>query len=420
MSRNILIVQNFNPNKGNNSVVSAMMYALKDDDVLIEVTSVVPQDAIRQYGVNCYDWLVSYKDVLYSNTITKKTLALIKEMIWVLYLFVWIMFYKIHLQLWIPKRKKETVDAYMRADVVVFPGGHSFTTMNGLGQVFSHCVGFYFGKIVGKKTMVYAHTIGPFDGRFSKLIRRMSMYVLERTDIVTIREEDSMKYCSNCNVKITAETVFCTPTDKTLAKDVEELQVLRSHRRRVVGLTIHHIYYKYFYSKEEYIKKMVDVIDSMIDSCDCEVLLIPMEANTGNYNDRDLAKEIKTLLHTQERFSIIEKDYEPAVTCSIISNCDIFVGTKTHSIVYGLKSEVPTLCISYQQKSNEFMEMYGVLENAINLQDLNLQNFEKIFGRILNNLEAIRKSLHIYNSIVVKRSLQNRDILLKLIENEQV
>ena len=414
--KNVLIVQNFNPNKGNSSVISATLHVLKDANVNIEITSAVPEKGRIQYNVNCYEWLVSYKDIIYQKSKFKKIIALIKEMLWVVYLFIWIGFYKIKIKLPVPKRKRETVKAYMRADIVVFPGGHSFTTMNGLGQVFSHCMGFHFGNILKKKTMVYAHTIGPFKGRFSGIIKWMSMYVLKRTTLVTVREKDSMKFCKNINAKLTAETVFSLPTDFTLAENVAELKELRSYEKPVIGLTIHHIYYKYFFTKEEYMKIMTDIINLIIDKYDCNVLLIPMEAKTGNYNDRDMAHEMKEMLNQKERFCIIENEYESSVTAAIIGSCDMFIGTKTHSIVYGLKSEVPTLSIAYQQKANEFMEMYGVLENSINLKELNIADFDKIFCRMINNLNEVRKTQHTQNNIIINKSLENRDLLIELLK----
>ncbi|MBO5865101.1 MAG: polysaccharide pyruvyl transferase family protein [Bacteroidaceae bacterium] len=414
--KNILIVQNFNPNKGNSSVISATMHVLKDENVNIEITSAVPEKGQKQYNVNCYEWLVSYKDIIYQKSKFKKTIALLKEMLWVVYLFLWIGCYKIGITLPIPKRKKETVKAYMRADVVVFPGGHSFTTMNGLGQVFSHCIGFHFGNILKKKTMVYAHTIGPFKGRFSGIIKWMSMYVLKRTTLVTIREKDSMKFCKDINAKLTAETVFSLPTDFTLAENNAELRDLRKKGKKVIGLTIHHIYYKYFFTKEEYMKIMTDIINLIIDKYACNVLLIPMESKTGNYNDRNMAYEMREMLNKKECFSVIENDYESNVTAAIIGCTDLFIGTKTHSIVYGLKSEVPTLSIAYQQKANEFMEMYGVLENSINLKSLNVAAFEKIFCRMINNLEEVREKEHKSNNIIIKKSLENRDLLINLLK----
>ena len=244
------------------------------------------------------------------------------------------------------------------------------------------------------------------------------MYVLKRTDLITIREKDSMQYMKGCNAVLTAETVFSIPTDMSLAKQVTELTNLRKQGKIIVGLTIHHIYYKYFFTKEEYVRHMVTVLDMITNEFDCNVLLIPMEANTGNYNDRHLAKEMKEKMQKPDMFTIIECDYEPSVTASIIANCDMFIGTKTHSIVYALKGEIPILCIAYQQKSNEFMDLYGVLENSIDLKDINKERVTKIFSRMYNHLDEIRKIQKEHNAIIRSKSLENKELLLKLLDNE--
>lgn len=415
MKKNILIVQSYNPNKGNSSVITATQYALKDEDVNIEITAAVPETAHNQFHVNCYDWLVSYKKIVLQKSKPKKIIALLQEGLWVIYLFIWILFYKIGLRLYIPKRKKATINAYFNSDVVVFPGGHSFTSMNGFGRVFAHSMGLYFGKIIGKKTMVYAHTIGPFKGKLGPIIKWMSMYVLRRTDLITIREKNSMKYCDGCNVKLTAETVFSLPTDTTQAKNVTELNELREKGKTIVGLTIHHIYYKYFFSKETYMTKMVNIINTITDKYNCSVLLIPMESVTGNYNDIDMAKEMKAMLHSPDQFVILEKDYTPIISSAIIGSVDMFVGTKTHSIVYGLKSGVPTLSISYQQKANEFMDMFGVLNHAIDLKDLDEEKFESIFKEIINNLDSTRKLQEENYQIIRQKSMENKDLLMALL-----
>ena len=72
MKKNILIVQSYNPNKGNSSVITATQYALKDEDVNIEITAAVPETARNQFHVNCYDWLVSYKKIVLQKSKPKK------------------------------------------------------------------------------------------------------------------------------------------------------------------------------------------------------------------------------------------------------------------------------------------------------------------------------------------------------------
>ena len=62
------------------------------------------------------------------------------------------------------------------------------------------------------------------------------------------------------------------------------------------------------------------------------------------------------------------------------------------------------------------MEMYGVLENSINLKELNTADFDKIFCRMINNLNEVRKTQHTQNNIIINKSLENRDLLTELLK----
>ena len=106
-------------------------------------------------------------------------------------------------------------------------------------------------------------------------------------------------------------------------------------------------------------------------------------------------------------------------SAAIIAKTDIFIGTKTHSIVYGLKSFVPTISISYQQKSNEFMKMFNVLNNAIDLKDLNTEKFMKIFNDVLEKQDFYSNIQKKSYSKVKQLVEENNKYLLSLFDNEK-
>jgi polysaccharide pyruvyl transferase WcaK-like protein len=101
----------------------------------------------------------------------------------------------------------------------------------------------------------------------------------------------------------------------------------------------------------------------------------------------------------------------------VIANTDIFIGTKTHSIVYGLKGLVPTISISYQDKSNQFMKMFNVSENAIDMKKLTVDDFMKIFARVYNSTDLYRTKQTDALPKVKRLAEMNNDILLGLLRN---
>ena len=415
--KNILIVQNYNLNKGDASVAYAMIEVLKDNDVNLSITSYIPEVAIQEYNINAYEWLVSYRKAKFARSSLLKKMFLLQELLWVIYSFIWLLFKKIGVLLWLPVNKKQTINAYLNADLIILTGGHHYTNFNNFPTNFSHIWAMFFAQQLNKKTMMYAQTVGPFFGKWGGLTRYLTNLIVKKSNVVTLRESGSLRNCNGKNVFVTAESVFSLQTKLELAVNIKILKQIRQNEKKVVGITIHHIYYKYYYSKQEYISRMKNIINDIIDNYNCNVLLIPMESNKLIYNDRHLAQEIKELLNQPDRFLIIEDDYTSTVTAAIIAYTDIFVGTKTHSIVYGLKGLVPTISISYQQKSTEFMKMFGFEENVITLKDLNIKEFKIIFERVYHNLQDIKNKQENMYKEVKEKSLLNKMYAYELLSN---
>jgi len=376
--KNILIIQNYNANKGDSSVIHTMKKTIleMDSSINISLTSYDPRLAKEEYGLEAEEWIINFRNIKLAKSKIGKLYFFIKEFFWIIYSLVWLFFYKIQFKLPLPKNKKNTILLYLQSEVVVLPGGHFFTNLNGFPVNISHAYGLLYAKWLGKKTMIYAETVGPFFGKFGSITKKITDFVIKNTDIVTLREEDSTQYCKGYkNVYVTAETVFALPTNKDIAKDLRQLEELKKQNEVLVGVTIHHIYYKHFFTKEDYVNLMSNIFNEIIEKFNCNILIIPMEASYHNGGDRPIANEMKDLSRNSLKIHILDGDLDPLMTSSVIANTDIFIGTKTHSIVYGLKSIVPTVSISYQQKSTEFMKMFQVEENAIDLKGLNLKEY---------------------------------------------
>lgn len=417
--KNLLIIQNYNANKGDSSVVHTMKEALyaMDSAINISLTSYDPVSAVEEYQLNSVEWLISYKKIKLESSKIKKILSFLQEFVWLFYSLIWLFFYKIDVLLPLPKRKEKTIQAYLDSQVVVLPGGHFFTSLNSFPVVFSHAYGLLFAQWLGKKTMIYAQTIGPFFGKLGCLAEKISKIVIVHADIVTIREENSLKFCDGLkNVQVTAEIVFLQPTNEDLAKRIALLDKLKDEERALVGVTIHHIYYKFFFSEEEYVNLMSRIFDNIIDNYDANIVIIPMEASYHHGGDRTIAKAMQRACKNKRRIYLLESDLAPLVISSAIANTDIFIGTKTHSIVYGLKALVPTISISYQQKSTEFMKMFGVEENAINLRMLNRKEFMAVFDRVYSDVDHYKNVEERLYESVKEKALQNNKLLLEMFE----
>ena len=422
--KNILIVQNYNANKGDSSVVLAMLTSLRvraeAEDLSFSVTSYDPQKAAREYGVESCDFVVNLREIKLRSG-WPRIMAAVQEGCWIVYGFIWALSCRyFRLSLPVPVFKKKTIALYERADVVVLPGGHFFTNLNGLVMNFSHFYAMMFAFAMRKRTMIYAQTVGPFFGIFKWPVRAMTGFVLRNVDLVTLREKGGLQYCHGVrNLQQTAEIVFAASTDETLAQSVEGIKIARKDNRLLVGVTIHHLYYKHFFNREQYRDIMAEIFRRIIDGYNATILIVPMEEAVHGGGDRPLAKEMIEQSARESDIFVLEGELSPSVTAAVIAATDLFIGTKTHSIVYGLKGGVPTISISYQDKSNEFMAMFGLRENAIDMKDLDADSFMVIFDRVFNSLSSYRHKQIQALERVKSLAESNNQLLIDLLLHEK-
>jgi colanic acid/amylovoran biosynthesis protein len=417
---NILIIQNYNANKGDSSVAMSMLTSLRNmleaNQLSIAITSYDPDKARDEYGIDAGEFPVSPREMKLRQG-KARIAAAVKEGSWVVYGLFWAFIRRFTgFSLPVPAFKKKTIRLYEKADVIVLPGGHFFTSFNGLAMNFSHFYAMMLAFAMQKRTMIYAQTVGPFFGPWKRPVRWMTKFVLKHVTIVSLRENSGIEHCHDVKaLHQTAETVFVLETDKSLAQSVPHFNRLRESNRLLIGVTIHHIYYKHFFSKEYYRDTMAKILKRIVDRYDAQIVIIPMEDAVHGGGDRPLSQEIIDHTGRRGRISVLEGELLPHVTASVIALTDMFIGTKTHSIVYGLKGGVPTISISYQEKSNAFMEMFGLRENAIDMKDLEPDDFMKIFERVHHSLPEYRDKQEKAFCKVKSLAEKNNQLLLGLL-----
>ena len=414
MAKNILLIQCYNANKGDNSVAQTMVATFKQDGYNVAVTAFDAAKAAKEYNVVAGEYMFSVWKARHAGNTLKMIWELCKEGLWILYSLVFLLFYKLGCKLPVIARKRTTIECYLNADVVVLPGGHFFTSFNSLINNVSHYYAMRFAQIIGKKTMVYAQTVGPYKGTSGKIERWLANRVLRKCDIVTLREENSLSAYNGSNCEVTGETVFMDRL--SLCPDIKVQDYIDvTGRELVVGVTIHHIYYKHYFTHDEYVKKMAAIFDNILERYNCVILIIPMEDRSFGEGDRLIAEEMIANTHCPERIKVASGDLTPSETATLIAGVDVFIGTKTHSIVYGLKTATPTLSISYQQKSTEFMKMFGMERFAVPMNEIDVDVVMKVFEELVNNKDNVRRQLMACRNEVERRVERNNELLYQLI-----
>lgn len=143
---------------------------------------------------------------------------------------------------------------------------------------------------------------------------------------------------------------------------------------------------------------MVKFIDFIINSYSCIVFLVPHVVGFPN-DDRIIQNKIfKQLNEKSKKFCInITSDLNAKNLKQIISNFDLFIGSRMHANIAALSSNVPTIAIAYSHKSHGIMSLFKLNQFVINIQDLNLDILKTKFIMICEDLDNIKKRLEKIN-----------------------
>jgi polysaccharide pyruvyl transferase WcaK-like protein len=91
----------------------------------------------------------------------------------------------------------------------------------------------------------------------------------------------------------------------------------------------------------------------------------------------------------EKNIILVENDFTTEQHLQEIAKCKVFLGHKTHSIVFALTVGTPLIAISYHQKTIDFLKQYNLENNIIEDHKLTLENFRLKFEDLIDSLDDI-------------------------------
>lgn len=145
-------------------------------------------------------------------------------------------------------------------------------------------------------------------------------------------------------------------------------------------------------------------IKSLADFCNYVIMLgynvefFPMELKNTEPDDRKMIKKITAKISKKEKYIIHDKDLETEHHIKAVSTCRLFVGHKTHSVVFALTSGTPLIAIEYHPKTRNFMTQFDSECYSINDGILTIDLLKEKFHALELELDKVGK--HLYSTAI--------------------
>lgn len=400
-------------NKGDAAIVIGMLKILRKSypESEISVLSLTPNEDRKyysKYGAKTYDRLFNY----YTRKVNR--ILLIPE--YLVKMFLYLLWTRMD---FIPvgKNARMILSIYRSADLVISCGGGTLGG-NIIVSMTKSLFPIYLAKKLGKKVLLSAQSIEPFS---SNIIKFLTRFVLNRIDIITVREKYSLELLKSLGIKgpvyLKADTAFLVDAESLDSgySLLNEAGVPRNDKLRV-GVTVRDWMFPHEsrrIKKVQYLSAVTTAVERIIEETGAMVIFFPNVIFGPHEDDRILSFQIKGRVRkpSSDNIFVLTKNYSPEQLKAMIGTMDIFVGTRIHSIIFAVSMNVPSAAIAYQRKHYGIMEMVGLEDYVLDISDIDADKLTTLVQKLKNNRDAIIKRVKEKISIVQDEAMRNGEFI---------
>jgi len=312
-------------------------------------------------------------------------------------------------------KNRGNVQTYLDADLVISTGGHHLTDYyfpGKVGVLWEH----YFLSQLDTPVVIYAQTLGPFE---RQPYRRMTKTVLNKAALIITRDRKSKEIVEDLGVStpvhFTADAAFSmdpqrqreTPLDVLDASDT-----LPSENESTVSISVREwSHTAEDMSVDDYAQTIADVADWLVEEKDVNVVFASTCTGLVGYHkdDRLMAGRVVDLMQYgyRDEVQILAGEYTPQKLVGVYKQMDLHIGMRMHSNILALIGETPVVALGYQFKVHGLMEMAGLTDYIIPLEELDVISLQSTVDQAWSNRDQLNQQMQSTLSELKEKSEQS-------------
>ncbi|MGE5702267.1 MAG: polysaccharide pyruvyl transferase CsaB [Clostridia bacterium] len=295
-----------------------------------------------------------------------------------------------------------------RCDLLVMGGGTLMQDVTSPRSVLYYLGIVTMAKLLGKPVVFYAQGFGPI---LTSLSRNLIKHVVNRVDVITVRDYESGEDFKACGITkaplyVTADPALTIhPDDIPTEPGMALLSSLFTDLSRpLVAFSARN------WKQEENFKQAVaDAADTFV-SKGWNVLFLPMHYPS----DIAPSKEIISMMKVPGA-KLLEEPVTFHEIMSVLKLSRYVIGMRLHSLILACMLKIPFIGISYDPKIDRFVERAG-MPSAGHIRDLDSQELIRLIEERLNNLEEEQRCISERSAILAKEAMRSSQLVLQALK----
>ncbi|MGZ0052606.1 polysaccharide pyruvyl transferase CsaB [Brevibacillus gelatini] len=292
-----------------------------------------------------------------------------------------------------------------RSDMLVMGGGTLMQDVTSPRSVLYYLGIVTIAKLLRKPVVFYAQGFGPI---LKSLSRQVIKRVVNRVDVITVRDYESGEDFKACGVKkapihVTADPALTiSPDDIADARGKELLHgMFADPAKPLVAISVRD------WKQEQAFKQSIAKAADWFVSRGWNVLFLPMHVPS----DLTPSKEIMARM-TQTGARLLDAPVTFHDIMSVLKQCDYVVGMRLHSLILACMLRIPFIGISYDPKIDRFVERAG-MPNAGHITKLDETRLLALLAEKIDKLDVEIEIVTEHSRTLAEEAAKSSELVLQ-------
>lgn len=289
----------------------------------------------------------------------------------------------------LPRRQRQGLEALAEADIAIScPGGYLEDSNH---AYLLNMLQIALALRLSKRVILAPQSIGPVR---SQIGRRLIGSILKRVDRVFVREQSSCKFMTELNddalppnVEMSGDLAFWykrAPID--IAAEWKALGVDPS--KPILGMTILSWNFPHSPDPDNARRAYLESLSCLVDrACDDGYQVVIFNQVASDLATVDMFASINA------RATIDRGERDCGKLAAMIGQCELFIGSRFHSCIFGLIGSRPTGALAYLPKTSGIMKDLGLSDYVISMDEITPEQVIALYESLRANVSVVSEEV---------------------------
>ena len=261
------------------------------------------------------------------------------------------------------------------------------------------------------RVMLYANGIGPLSGKRN---RKITKKVLDRANLITLRDEASADYLKNLGVDMSRAMITADPAlnlaeaDSGKGREILEKAGVPKDAK-LMGVSVR----RWGDVGQDFETIIAEACDYAVKKYGYYPVFLPMQMS----KDYTISQNIKRRM--AEKSSIIDRHLRVEDMLSVVGCMDICIGMRLHTLIYSVIKGIPLIGLVYDPKISSFMD-YTHQKMYTNVSKLTADELKQLIDRTVSEYDKIRSDITDNYKKLQEKAELNGKLAIELYEKGSV